>query len=70
MKEIIATLGAEHGATPTAIKKWRQRGVIPAKYWLKIFQTAVERGLPIDEKDLTTKKPPKPGKSAKKRKAV
>jgi hypothetical protein len=59
MKEIIATLGAEQGATRTAIKKWRQRGFVPPKYRLPILDLAEERGIHFDKSDFEFGKPRK-----------
>lgn len=67
MKEIIATLGAEQGATRTAIKKWRQRGFVPPKYRLPILDLAEERGIHFDKSDFEFGKPRKVAKPSKRR---
>jgi len=65
MKEIIATLGVETGASRTAIKKWRQRGEVPPKYWFPMLKAAAGRGLPLGEGDFVFGKPRKAAKRRK-----
>jgi hypothetical protein len=55
MKQIIAELGAEQGATIEAIKKWRQRGEVPPKYRLPLLNIAKRRKLPLTERDFEFK---------------
>lgn len=51
MKEVIASLGAEAGATRSAIKKWRQRGAVPPKYRFPILDVAQQKGIQVSRAD-------------------
>ena len=55
MKEIIATLATEldhPDATPEAIRKWRERGYVPAKYHLDLMDIAAREGIQLGRGDL------------------
>lgn len=56
MKDIITSLGAEAGATRTAIKKWRQRGEVPGKWQLPILRLATAQGIEVEDTDFATPK--------------
>ena len=51
MKEIIVTLARDTGASTEAIKKWRQRGYVPAKHALEMLRIAKRRNLTLKDAD-------------------
>lgn len=51
MKEIILTLARDTGASAEAIKKWRQRGQVPAKHALAMLRIAKRRKLALQDSD-------------------
>lgn len=55
MKEIVALLCLENGATKAQIKKWRQRGMVPHKFRAAMIETARRKGWPVERGDFDFK---------------
>lgn len=55
MKEIVALLCLEIGATKAQVKKWRQRGMVPHKFRADMREVAARKGWPVDKTDFDFK---------------
>jgi len=55
MKEIVALLGLEIGASKADLKKWRQRGIVPHKYRHDMIEIAQRKGWPVQKSDFDFK---------------
>lgn len=55
MKDIVALLCQEIGASKADIKKWRQRGMIPHKHRHKMLVIAARKEWPVEEADFDFK---------------
>ena len=68
MKEIIATLAAERGVSPEALRKWLERGKVPPSRRFDLFIAAKSKGVHLTESDFVFKSSRK--SNAKKRRAA
>lgn len=51
MNPVILELPTARKASAYAVKKWRQRGKVPTKYWFPLLSEASELGKPLTVAD-------------------
>ena len=51
MNPVILELAAARQISPYAVKKWRQRGKVPTKYWYPLLAEAETIGKPLTVAD-------------------
>lgn len=69
MNPVIAELAVANKVTPDALKKWRQRGKVPPKYWYPLLSAAENAGKPLTVADFKWTVRKRPAPKAKRRAA-